>query len=96
LKRWSRINLSVGNAETLPVPDQSQDALTSIFLLHELPPKVRRVVFRECARVLKPGGRLVFVDSLQRGDQPDYDGLLDHFPQSYHEPYYRELFERGL
>jgi ubiquinone/menaquinone biosynthesis C-methylase UbiE len=96
LKRWSRINLSVGNAETLPVPDQSQDALTSIFLLHELPPKVRRVVFRECARVLKPGGRLVFVDSLQRGDQPDYDGLLDHFPQSYHEPYYRSYLNEDF
>ena len=89
LKRWSRINLTVGNAEPLPVPDESQDAVTSIFLFHELPPKVRRIVFRECARVVKPGGRLVLVDSLQRGDQPDYDGLLELFPQNYHEPYYR-------
>ena len=85
LKRFSQINLSVGNADALPVADESQDALTSIFVFHELPPKVRRVVFRECARVLKPGGRLVLVNSLQRGDQPDYDVLLDLFPQSYHE-----------
>jgi ubiquinone/menaquinone biosynthesis C-methylase UbiE len=89
LKRWSRINLTVGNAEALPVPDESQDAVTSIFLFHELPPKVRCIVFCECARVLKPGGRLVLVDSLQRGDQPDYEGLLELFPQNYHEPYYR-------
>jgi len=89
LKRWSRINLIVGNAEALPVPDESHDAVTSIFLFHELPPKVRRIVFRECARVLKPSGRLVLVDSLQRGDEPDYDGLLELFPQNYHEPYYR-------
>ena len=89
LKRWSRINLTVGNAESLPVPDESQDAVTSIFLFHELPPTVRRTVLRECARVLKPGGRLVLVDSLQRGDQPDYDGLLELFPQNYHEPYYK-------
>jgi ubiquinone/menaquinone biosynthesis C-methylase UbiE len=57
-------------------------------LFHELPPKVRRSVVAECARVLKPGGRMVIVDSLQRGDQPDYEGLLDLFPQNYHEPYY--------
>ena len=37
---------------------------------------------------LKPGGRLVLVDSLQSGDQPDYEGLFDIFPQNYHEPYY--------
>src|SRR5260370_23031963 len=83
------MNLTVGSAESLPVPDESQDAVTSIFLFHELPPKVRRIAFREGARVLKPGGRLVLVDSLQRGDQPDYEGLLELFPQNYHEPYYR-------
>jgi ribosomal protein S21 len=77
LRRWSRMNLAVGNAELLPVPDESQDAVTSIFLFHELPPKVRRIAFRECARVLKPGGRLALVDSLQRGDKPDYERLLD-------------------
>ena len=96
LKRWSRIKLIVGNAETLPVPDESQDAVTSIFLFHELPPKVRRIVFRECARVLKPGGCLVIVDSLQRGDEPNYDGLLELFPQSYHEPYYRSYTNEGF
>lgn len=88
LRRWSRMRLVVGNAEQMPLPDNSQDAVTSIFMLHELPPKVRRVVLAQCARVLKPGGRLVLVDSLQRGDEPDYDGMLELFPQSYHEPYY--------
>jgi ubiquinone/menaquinone biosynthesis C-methylase UbiE len=96
LKHWSQIRLSVGKAEALPVPDQSQDAVTSIFVFHELPPKVRRSVFRECARVLKPGGRFVLVDSLQHGDQPDYDGLLDVFPESYHEPYYRSYLDEDF
>ena len=57
---------------------------------------MRRVVFREFARVLKPGGRLVVVDSLQIGDEPDYDGMLELFPQNYHEPYYRQLSQGGL
>ena len=90
LKRWSRINLAVGKAEALPARDESQDAVTSIFMFHELPPRVRRIVFRECARVLKPGGRLAPCKvAPQRGDQPDYEGLLELFPQNYHEPYYR-------
>lgn len=88
LKRWCWIKFIVANGEAIPLEDQSQDAVTSIFMFHELPPKVRRVVFRELARVLKRGGRLVLVDSLQMGDAPGYDGMLELFPQSYHEPYY--------
>ena len=88
LRRWSWISLLVGNAELIPIPDASFDMVTSVFMFHELPPKVRRIIFGECARVLKPGGRLVLMDSLQRGDQPDYEGLFDLFPQNYHEPYY--------
>jgi ubiquinone/menaquinone biosynthesis C-methylase UbiE len=88
LRHWCWIKLIVANGEAIPLADQTQDAVTSMFLFHELPPKVRRVVLREFARVLKPGGRLVLVDSLQTGDEPDYDGMLELFPQSYHEPYY--------
>jgi ubiquinone/menaquinone biosynthesis C-methylase UbiE len=96
LRRWSRIGFIVGNGETIPMPDESQDAVTSIFLFHELPPKVRRTAFHEFARVLKPGGRLVLVDSLQRGDEPDYEGLLELFPQNFHEPYYTSYLEEDF
>jgi ubiquinone/menaquinone biosynthesis C-methylase UbiE len=77
------------NAETIPLPDASQDIVTSVFLFHELPPDARRAVTREFARVLKPGGLLVFMDSLQMGDRPGWDGLLEAFPVRFHEPYYR-------
>ena len=88
LRRWAVTSFLLANAEAIPIADASCDAVTSIFMFHELPPAVRRTVFRECARVLKPGGRFVLVDSVQRGDRPDYDGLLDLFPLNYHEPYY--------
>ena len=96
LQRSARINLVVGNAESIPVPDASQDAVTSIFMFHELPPKVRRTVIGECARVLKPRGRLIIVDSLQRGDQPDYEGLLELFPQNFHEPYFASYMDEDF
>src|ERR1019366_10386973 len=34
LERWARINLVVANGESIPVPDESQDAVTSIFTFH--------------------------------------------------------------
>ena len=77
------------NAETIPLADASQDIVTTIFLFHELPGEVRRRVTAELARVLKPGGLLVFIDSLQIGDRPGWDGLLRSFPARFHEPYYR-------
>jgi ubiquinone/menaquinone biosynthesis C-methylase UbiE len=92
----TRINFIVAKAETIPLPDNSQDVVTCIFLLHELPPKVRRLALREAARVLKPGGRLVLLDSLQRGDQPDYEGLLERFPRNYHEPYYSSYVKEDI
>jgi ubiquinone/menaquinone biosynthesis C-methylase UbiE len=76
-------------AERMPLPDASVDIVTSIFLYHELPPEVRRQVTAEIARVLKPGGLFVFLDSLQMGDRPGWDGLLEGFPERFHEPYYR-------
>lgn len=83
------VELIAANAEAIPLPDSSQDIVTSVFLFHELPPEVRRRVAAEMARVLKPGGLLVFIDSLQMGDRPAYDGLLEMFPARFHEPYYR-------
>jgi ubiquinone/menaquinone biosynthesis C-methylase UbiE len=96
LRQWCWIDFVVANGEAIPVESASQDAVTSIFTFHELPPKVRRIVFGEFARVLKPGGRLVVVDSLQIGDEPDYDGLLELFPQNYHEPYYGSYIEENF
>jgi ubiquinone/menaquinone biosynthesis C-methylase UbiE len=96
LKRWSWVSLVVGNGESMPLPDSRYDAVTSIFTFHELPPKVRRIVIQEFARVLKPGGRLILIDSLQRADDPAYEGLLELFPQSFHEPYYGSYLEEDF
>jgi SAM-dependent methyltransferase len=56
LKRWCWTNFILANGEAIPVKNESQDAVTSIFMFHELPLKVRRTVFREFARILKPAG----------------------------------------
>src|SRR5205823_1593401 len=74
--------------ERLPFADASLDAVTCIYLLHELPPRVGPVVAGEIARVLKPGGLLAFADSVQPSDEPRLSRLLEAFPAYFHEPYY--------
>ena len=96
LRPWSRARLVVGAAEAMPFADGQFDAVTCIYLFHELPRDVRRAVVGEIRRVLKPGGMLVFVDSLQPGDEPDYDTMLDYFPVAFHEPYYASYLREDL
>lgn len=88
LSKWRNVSYVNANAERLPVADSSQDVVTCVYLFHELPPKIRRVVAGEIARVLKPGGRLIFTDALQKGDKASLDRLLDFFPWAFHEPYF--------
>lgn len=96
LKGYSGVEFVHANAEKLPFEDASLDVLTSIYLFHEVPPKVRRIIAREWARVLKPGGRLIFMDSLQLGDTEGYDGMLQSFPVNFHEPFYGSYIKEEL
>lgn len=90
------VGFVVAPAEAMPFPDASQDIVTSVYLFHELPRRVRIRVLGEIARVLRPGGLLILVDSLQRGDRPHLDGLLDLFPIAFHEPYFADWTRHDL
>jgi len=75
-------------AEETGLADASFDIVTAVYLFHELPPAVREAVAKEIARVLKPGGTLIEVDTIQYGDEPGFDILLENFPRGFHEPYF--------
>jgi ubiquinone/menaquinone biosynthesis C-methylase UbiE len=93
---WSRVSLIESAAEAMPFATAEFDIVSCLYLFHELPARVRRAVVAEIRRVLKPGGILIFVDSLQTGDEPDYDALLDYFPFAFHEPYYASYIAEDL
>lgn len=96
LADWSRVELIPGAAEAMPFGDKEFEIVSCIYLFHELPPVVRRAVVNEIRRVLRPGGTLIFVDSLQTGDEPAYDTVLDYFPIAFHEPYYASYLTEDL
>ena len=72
------------------------DAVTSVFLFHELPADARRRVMREAFRVLVPGGRFVVCDSAQLSDSRELEEVLHTFPATYHEPYYKGYLRDDL
>ncbi len=83
-------------AEAMPFADGSFDAVTCVYLLHELPPDSRRAVAREAARVLRPGGVLVLVDSVQLGDRgAAVDAGLPRFGD-FNEPHYNSYIATDL
>jgi ubiquinone/menaquinone biosynthesis C-methylase UbiE len=96
LRDWSRVELIEAAAEAMPFAVAEFDIVSCLQLFHELPPRVRRSVADEIRRVLKPGGTVIFVDSLQTGDEPDYDALLTYFPLAFHEPYYLSYLAENL
>ena len=93
LKAWRDVRFLEANAEQIPLTSECQDIVTCIYLFHELPPDVRTVVAAEIARVLKPGGLFVLVDSIQPGDTPGFEALTEFFPQAFHEPYYDDYLK---
>lgn len=96
LSRWRQADIIQDMAEAMPVENAGFDMAVSIFLFHELPPRVRPLVLAEIFRTLKPGGLFILADSLQFSDRPALDGLLEYFPHGFHEPYYRDYLAWAL
>lgn len=58
----ARVALHHQDSTNLEFPDASFDCVMLFFLLHEQPEEVRARTVAEAARVVKPGGKLIFVD----------------------------------
>ena len=84
------VQLTKGNAENMPYASNSFQALTCVFLFHELPRDARQNVLNECFRLLEPGGVLILADSIQIEDSPKFTPIMENFHKIFHEPFYRD------
>jgi SAM-dependent methyltransferase len=64
----TQVEFREGRLEALPIDDSSVDAVTSNCVINLVPDKA--AVFREVARVLRPGGRIVISDIILDGSLP--------------------------
>ena len=94
--RSSLVQLVQGNAERMPFDEGGFQALTCVFLMHELPAEARQAVLQDCYRLLEPGGVLVLADSVQLKDSPQFDVAMDNFRRVFHEPYYRDYISDDI
>ena len=81
-------------AEKLPFKAESFDAVVCVYLFHELPREVRAKAASEMSRVLAPGGTVVLMDSIQRGDYPALDDAMGNV--DFNEPYYADYTQDFL
>ena len=88
--------LTQGNAEALPFADASFQAVTCVFLFHELPGEARQNVINQAYRVLEPGGVVVIADSVQLADSPQFSTVMENFRRVFHEPYYRDYISDDI
>lgn len=91
---FPNVELRQGELESLPIEDHALDAATLFLVLHHVA-EPRRVL-RQAARVLRPGGRLVVVDTTPH-DQEVLQRDMGHVWLGFSEAWIqKELSQSGL
>lgn len=91
------IHFSQQNAEKLDFEDASFDIVTSSFFFHEVPVKSTREIFKECYRILKPGGLMVHFELPPECEVDPYTNFyLDWDAHNNNEPYYTNFRRQSI
>jgi ubiquinone/menaquinone biosynthesis C-methylase UbiE len=82
-----------GDAKRLPLPDASADLVTSNSLIHHIPDP--RSVFREIARIMRRGGRILIRDLIRPENERELASLVEKHTAGSSEMQ-RRLFSDSL
>lgn len=85
------------NAETTGLPDASFDLVMSHILLHETSTKALPAIFRECRRLLKPGGLMLHIDQPSFRHANPFQRFMQENETYYNnEPFWRTFRSTDL
>jgi ubiquinone/menaquinone biosynthesis C-methylase UbiE len=91
-----RVHFSQQNAERTRFADGEFDLVVSHLLMHETSNTALRAIFRECHRILRPGGLMVHLDGRAFDDDP-FDGYFMEWLAHYNnEPFLGTLMGLDL
>ncbi|MGK7877206.1 MAG: class I SAM-dependent methyltransferase [Xenococcaceae cyanobacterium] len=92
-----RVHFSQQNAEHTNFPDSSFDLVVSHILLHEIPVPAIRNVFRECYRLLAPGGMTIHVEGTLYRRMDIYSAFMyDWSTANNNEPFWSAMRDLDL
>ncbi len=83
------IDFVQANAEATPFEDGSFDLIASSIVLHETSSRGLPAIFRECRRLLAPGGAMLHVDQPRFDDDPWATFLQENETFYNNEPFWR-------
>ena len=73
----------------IPLPDQSVDAVVSSYFWEHIPPDIKPRILSECSRILRPGGKIIFLYDVETKNP-----LIYHYKQ-INRTLYNCLFIEG-
>ncbi|WP_342806201.1 class I SAM-dependent methyltransferase [Alteromonas sp. M12] len=86
------VHFKLANAEKTDYPDESFDLIVSHILLHETSKNAMPKIFKECMRLLKPGGIMIHADLPPFDDMDVYTQLiLDNETWYNNEPFWTAM-----
>jgi SAM-dependent methyltransferase len=94
--KYPSVEVLIANGYDTGLPDCNFNGIVTVFLLHELPGSLRRRLFAECYRLLKPDGVLVLTDAIQDQDDLFMADYLKWILERFHEPYFIQYMKAPI
>ena len=75
LRKYDNVDLKAGDIRELDIPDASLDAISTIYVIHDIPPADRRETISTLSQKLKPGGTFFIKEPIKKSHGMSVDEI---------------------